>query len=71
MNENKFIIAIVAVTLSLLVGVVLLAGKMSSSAKVEASSDAQAEVGPMSYDWGKIGINNGNASNCNISSAGP
>jgi|SRR3989344_3564598 len=61
MNENKFIIAIVAVTLSLLVGVVLLAGKMSSSAKVEASSDAQAEVGPMSYDWGKIGINNGQA----------
>ena len=53
MNENKFIIAIVAVTLSLLVGVVLLAGKMSSSAKVESSSDAKAGVASTSYDWGK------------------
>lgn len=61
MNENKFIIAIVAITLFLLVGVVLLAGKMSSSAKVEGSSDAKAEAKSTSYDWGKIGINNGNA----------
>lgn len=60
MNENKFIIAIVAVTLFLLVGVVLLAGKMSNSAKVESSSDAKAEASSTSYDWGKIGINNGN-----------
>ena len=61
MNENKFIIAIVAVTLSLLVGVVLLAGKMSSSAKVEATSDAKAVVDSTTYDWGQIGINNGRA----------
>ncbi len=61
MNENKFIIAIVAATLFLLVGIVLLAGKMSSSAKVEANGAARAEVNSTTYDWGKIGINDGNA----------
>ena len=53
MNENKFIIAIVAVTLSLLVGVVLLAGKMSSSAKVRQPAMPKQWLTPR-FDWGKL-----------------
>ncbi len=59
MNENKILIIIGAITLLLLTGVVLLAGKTSSTAKVAASSDAKAFVRSTGYDWGQIGINNG------------
>ena len=58
-NDNKIIIAISAITLVLLIGTVLLASKMSNSAKVSANNGATAEVNNTSYDWGTIGINNG------------
>lgn len=61
MNENKFIITIIAVTLFLLVGTILLAGKMSNSAVVSATTDAKAIAKSNSYDWGQIGISNGKA----------
>ncbi len=61
MNENKIFIAIGAVTLFLLVGIVFLAGKLDNSAKVSASNNASARVNSKSFDWGEIGIDNGKA----------
>lgn len=61
MNDNKIVIGIVISTIVLLLGIVFLASKMGNSAKVEASSNAKAVVKTKTYDWGKIGINNGKA----------
>ena len=61
MGGNKIFIAIAVITIFLLFGVVFAAGKMTNDAKVATSSDAKVELSTTSYDWGEIGINNGQA----------
>lgn len=57
---NKIIGGIIAGTVVLVLGTVLLASKMSNAAEVSAADGVKTEIGETSYDWGEIGINGGN-----------
>lgn len=59
--EKKLIAGIVIFTLIVLVGTVVLAVKMTTTAQIETNSSAQAKVPEATFDWGKIGIAAGNA----------
>jgi len=60
MQNNKFLIIIAASTI-LLIGLgVLFATKTASNQIVETNPDAKVGVGETYYDWGDIGINDGN-----------
>lgn len=62
MNDKRFIIIIVALTLIILFGGITLVSSSTSSPQVSTSQNAKAEtVEATSYDWGNIPINGGNA----------
>lgn len=61
MNDKKIIISIIAVTVVILVGGVLVISANSSTSLVTASQNAKAyTVESTSFDWGKIQYNGGN-----------
>lgn len=61
MNEKKYIFVIVALTLVILIGGVVLVNKNASTPQISAERNAKAEtIEPTSFDWGTIGINGGN-----------
>lgn len=60
MTERNFILGIIVFTALVLVGGVVLATKMTTGAKVETNSAAQAKVLEATFDWGKIPIGGGN-----------
>lgn len=60
MTERNFIIGIIVFTVLILAGGVALAAKMTTTARVETSSSAQAKVEETVFDWGKIPITGGN-----------
>ena len=59
MQDKKFIFGIIFATIGLLVGAVVLASKMEEPS-VQANQNASVSVNEISYDWGEIGLNDGN-----------
>lgn len=60
MNEKKFIILIVFITLVILSGGVVLVSQTSEGPKVTASKNARAQAKITNADWGAIPMNKGN-----------
>lgn len=60
MTERNFIIGIIVFTVLVLAGGVVLAVKMTTTARVETSPNAQAKVAERAFDWGKIPLSGGN-----------
>lgn len=60
MNEKKFIIRIVLVSVLVILGGYYFATRTGSSTQVQVNREAKAAVKETSYDWGKIGLNGGN-----------
>jgi hypothetical protein len=64
MSDKKFLIGLVVVSVLLIGGGLALAvrgGNSAPASQIETKSLARAVLGETSYDWGEIGINNGNA----------
>lgn len=62
MNEKKFVIATIVVTVLIVVGAVVFIGKSEANKpSVALTEDVNVEVGETSYDWGTIKLSGGDA----------
>ncbi len=61
MGESKLIVGLVGGSALLVMGAVVVGMKWGSSAKVAVNNQAKVSVENSSYDWGEIGINDGDA----------
>lgn len=59
MSNRKIVGSIIAVTLVILIGGIILASKAPSPPKIVSSAQAQAETEETKHDWGTIPLNGG------------
>lgn len=59
MNDRKFMIGVIVVTLVIIGAGIFFASRIGAPAQVQANPDARASVTDTTYDWGTIGINDG------------
>jgi len=60
MNDKKFLTAVTLISLTLLIGGIFLAGKLTSTASVEIDANAKVVAEETAHEWGEINLNDGN-----------
>lgn len=58
--NNKIILGLVLVTIVIITGAVFLLSGQEEKVEIDTSSKAKTTIDQSSYDWGEIGLNDGN-----------